>query len=184
MVRAYVDMVRWEDRLREHPFYTRIALGATKAYLLLNDQPDLAHGPIANGPNGTEVSEEDRKKALKKAKKEQQRLEKIESDKREARKAAAANAKSQSVDGEVKKEDADPLGNTLVQTKDALKDALKFLAPLLELNAQNIEAQCLGFEVYIRQSMFESRSPDIQKLILIRCVNRQIPTRFEVSHSR
>ncbi|KAJ5756282.1 hypothetical protein N7533_005825 [Penicillium manginii] len=154
MVRAYVDMVRWEDRLREHPFYTRIALGATKAYLLLNDQPDLAHGPIANGPNGTEVSEEDRKKALKKAKKEQQRLEKIESDKREARKAAAANAKSQSVDGEVKKEDADPLGNTLVQTKDALKDALKFLAPLLELNAQNIEAQCLGFEVYIRQNKY------------------------------
>lgn len=154
MVRAYVDMVRWEDRLREHPFYTRIALGATKAYLLLNDQPDLAHGPIANGPNGTEVSEEDRKKALKKAKKEQQRLEKIESDKREARKAAAANAKSQSVDGEVKKEDADPLGNTLVQTKDALKDALKFLTPLLELSAQNIEAQCLGFEVYIRSSMF------------------------------
>ncbi|KAJ5388321.1 N-terminal acetyltransferase A complex subunit n.t1.c1 [Penicillium cosmopolitanum] len=154
MVRAYVDMVRWEDRLREHPFYTRIALGATKAYLLLNDQPDLAHGPIANGPNGTGVSEEDRKKALKKAKKEQQRLEKIESDKRDARKAAAANAKSQSVDGEVKKEDADPLGNTLVQTKDALKDAMKFLTPLLELSAQNIEAQCLGFEVYIRKNKY------------------------------
>ncbi|KAJ5983437.1 N-terminal acetyltransferase A complex subunit n.t1.c1 [Penicillium waksmanii] len=154
MVRAYVDMVRWEDRLREHPFYTRIALGATKAYLLLNDQPDLAHGPIANGPSGTEVSEEDRKKALKKAKKEQQRLEKIESHKHDARKAAAANAKSQSVDGEVKKEDADPLGNTLVQTKDALKDTMKFLTPLLELSAQNIEAQCLGFEVYIRKNKY------------------------------
>lgn len=147
MIRAYVDMVRWEDRLREHPFYSRMALSAIKAYLLLNDQPDLAHGPMASdGVASTDDAE--RKKALKKAKKEQQRLEKIEAEKREARKAAAANAKS--VDGEVKKEDPDPLGNTLVQTKDPLKDVMKFLTPLLE--QQNIEAQCLGFEVYLRRS--------------------------------
>lgn len=150
MIRAYVDMVRWEDRLREHPFYVRMALSAIKAYLLLNDQPDLAHGPmpVGNGPEATDDAE--RKKALKKAKKEQQRLEKIEADKREARKAAAANTKN--VDGEVKKEDPDPLGNTLVQTKDPLKEATKYLTPLLQSSLQNIEAQCLGFEVYIRRS--------------------------------
>lgn len=151
MIRAYVDMVRWEDRLREHPFYTRMALSAIKAYLLLNDQPDLAHGPLAS--DGVDATDEaERKKALKKAKKEQQRLEKIEAEKREARKAAAANAKS--VDGEVKKEDPDPLGNTLVQTKEPLKDVMKFLTPLLDQSAQNIEAQCLGFEVYLRRSEF------------------------------
>ncbi|KAJ5596707.1 N-terminal acetyltransferase A complex subunit n.t1.c1 [Penicillium hetheringtonii] len=154
MVRAYVDMIRWEDRLREHPFYVRIALGAIKAYLLLNDQPDLAHGPMPSVPNGIEGSEDERKKALKKAKKEQQRLEKIEADKREARKAAASNAKSQSVDGEVKKEDSDPLGNALVQTKDPLQDAMKFLTPLLDLSAQNVEAQCLGYEIYIRRKKY------------------------------
>lgn len=179
MVRAYVDMVRWEDRLREHPFYVRMALGAIKAYLLLSDDPDLAHGPISSGSNGTEGSEEERKKAVKKAKKEQQRLEKIEADKREARKAAASNAKSQSVDGEVKKEDSDPLGNTLVQTKDALKDLMKFLTPLLELSTQNIEAQCLGSEVYIRRSM--SYNPKFRTMLLIRSANRQIPARPEVS---
>lgn len=151
MIRAYVDMVRWEDRLREHPFYTRMALSTIKAYLLLNDQPDLAHGPMASeGADATDEAE--RKKALKKAKKEQQRLEKIEAEKREARKAAAANAKS--IDGEVKKEDPDPLGNTLVQTKDPLKDVMKFLTPLLDQSAQNIEGQCLGFEVYLRRSEF------------------------------
>ncbi|KAJ5168247.1 N-terminal acetyltransferase A complex subunit n.t1.c1 [Penicillium canariense] len=150
MIRAYVDMVRWEDRLREHPFYTRVALSAIKAYLLLNDQPDLAHGPTGLGVNGDAQDDAERKKALKKAKKEQQRLEKIEADKREARKAAAANAKT--VDGEVKKEDTDPLGNDLVQTKDPLNDAMKFLTPLLALNSQNVEAQCLGFEVYIRRN--------------------------------
>ncbi|KAJ5814977.1 hypothetical protein N7474_006754 [Penicillium riverlandense] len=151
MIRAYVDMVRWEDRLREHPFYARMALSAVKAYLLLHDQPDLAHGPIPSGSNGLDASDEsERKKALKKAKKEQQRLEKIEADKREARKAASATAKG--ADGEVKKEDQDPLGNTLVQTKEPLKDVLKFLNPLLELSSQNIEAQCLGFEVHFRRN--------------------------------
>ncbi|KAJ5972168.1 uncharacterized protein N7479_002086 [Penicillium vulpinum] len=150
MIRAYVDMVRWEDRLREHPFYTRMALGAVKAHLLLHDQPDLVHGPMPSGINGIDSTDENqRKKALKKAKKEQQRLEKIESDKRAARKAAAATAKS--ADGETKKEDSDPLGNTLVQTQDPMKDAMKFLTPLLEFGSQNIEAQCLGFEVYSRR---------------------------------
>lgn len=152
MIRAYVDMVRWEDRLREHPFYTRTAIGAIKTYLLLHDQPDLVHGPMTNGAKGSDAADDDeRKKALKKAKREQQRLEKIESEKREARKAAAANAKS--TDGEAKKEDDDPLGNKLVQTEDPLKDAMKFLTPLLESSPQNIEGQCLGFEVYTRRSM-------------------------------
>ncbi|KAF7589668.1 hypothetical protein BBP40_003960 [Aspergillus hancockii] len=147
MVRAYVDMVRWEDRLRQHPFYTRVALSAIKAYILLHDQPDLAHGPFANGDDADSA---DRKKALKKAKKEQQRLEKIEADKREARKAASTKGG----DGEVKKEDPDPLGNKLVQTQEPLKEATKFLTPLLEFGSNNIEAQNLGFEVYLRRGKY------------------------------
>ncbi|KAJ5374891.1 hypothetical protein N7517_006897 [Penicillium concentricum] len=160
MIRAYVDMVRWEDRLREHPFYTRMALGAVKAHLLLHDQPDLVHGPMPSASNGIDSTDENqRKKALKKAKKEQQRLEKIESDKRAARKAAAATAKS--ADGETKKEDSDPLGNALVQTQDPLKDAMKFLTPLLECSPQNVEAQCVGFEVYSRQN---------KQLLAVKCL--------------
>lgn len=156
MIRAYVDMVRWEDRLRDHPFYSRMALSAVKAYLLLHDQPDLAHGPMGLGANGDIQDEAERKKALKKAKKERERLEKIEADKREARKAAAANAKS--ADGEAKKEDTDPLGNTLVETKDPLNDAMKFLTPLLSLNPQDVEAQCLGSEVYLRRGKCPQRN--------------------------
>ncbi|KAL4881574.1 NMDA receptor-regulated protein 1-domain-containing protein [Aspergillus karnatakaensis] len=152
MIRAYVDMVRWEDRLREHPFYARVALSAIKAYILLHDDPDLAHGPLPelNGAAGADDAE--RKKALKKAKKEQQRLEKIEADKRELARKAAANPKS--AEGEVKKEDPDPLGNKLVQTKEPLQDALKFLAPLLEFSPKNIEAQFLGFEVHLRRGKY------------------------------
>ena len=151
MIRAYVDMVRWEDRLREHPFYTRAALSAIKAYILLHDQPDLAHGPLPE-INGADGDDAERKKALKKAKKEQQRLEKLEQEKREAARKAAANPKS--LDGEVKKEDPDPLGNKLAQTQEPLKEAIKFLTPLLEHSPKNIEAQCLGFEVHLRRGTF------------------------------
>ncbi|KAE8361178.1 NMDA receptor-regulated protein 1-domain-containing protein [Aspergillus caelatus] len=149
MVRAYVDMVRWEDRLRQHPFYTRAALSAIRAYLLLHDQPDLALGPLPNGADG-DIDSAERKKALKKAKKEQERLEKIEADKRAARKAASTKGG----DGEVKKEDPDPLGNKLVQTQDPLNEATKFLTPLLEFSPKSIEAQNLGFEVYLRRGKY------------------------------
>ncbi|KAL2828882.1 NMDA receptor-regulated protein 1-domain-containing protein [Aspergillus cavernicola] len=152
MIRAYVDMVRWEDRLREHPYYARMALSAIRTYILLHDDPDLAHGPlpVINGSDGADEAE--RKKALKKAKKEQQRLEKIEVEKREAAKKALANPKS--TEGEVKKEDPDPLGNKLVQTQEPLKDAMKYLTPLLEYSPNNIEAQCLGFEVHLRRGKY------------------------------
>ena len=153
MIRAYVDMVRWEDRLREHPFYTRAALAGIKAYILLHDDPDLVHGPMPSGTSRADDTGEDseRKKALKKAKKEQQRMEKVESEKREARKSTAP---VKGFDGEVKKEDPDPFGSQLVQTTDPLKVAAKLLAPLLEHSPSNIEGQCLGFEVYLRQSEY------------------------------
>ncbi|PGH18591.1 hypothetical protein AJ79_00370 [Helicocarpus griseus UAMH5409] len=153
MIRAYVDMVRWEDHLRDHPYYTRSALAAVKAYLLLHDQPDLAHGPLPRGINGGVEGEEDsaeRKKAIKKAKREQQRLEKAEAAKRDLKKASSTKGG----DGESKKEDTDPLGTKLVQTSEPLKDALKFLAPMLKHSPSNIDVQTAGFDVYIRQKKY------------------------------
>ncbi|QSS60684.1 NMDA receptor-regulated gene 1 protein [Histoplasma capsulatum] len=153
MIRAYVDMIRWEDHLRDHPYYARSALAAVKAYILLHDQPDLAHGPIARGINGDqkgEVDSAERKKALKKAKREQLRLEKAEAEKRDLKKASSTKGG----DGEAKKEDPDPLGAKLVQTPEPLKDAMKFLTPLLEFSPNNIEAQTAGFEVYLRRKKY------------------------------
>lgn len=178
MIRAYVDMVRWEDRLREHPYYTRLAFGAIKTYLLLHDQPELVHGPAAGDVNGADTADSaEKKKALKKAKKEQQRQEKVEAEKRDARKGA--NVKG--IDGEVKKEDPDPLGNELVQTKEPLKEATKFLTPLLEHSSKNIEAQCLGFEVHLRRGKHLATNQDFP---IPNGISRQICPRTEVPRGR
>ncbi|KAH0563353.1 hypothetical protein GP486_002088 [Trichoglossum hirsutum] len=155
-IRAYVDMVRWEDRLREHPFYSRAAISAVKAYILLHDKPYLVHGSITNGTNRGSMDFEkmdsnERKKALKKAKKEQQKQEKADVGKKEEKKATTGNT---TADGEPKKADTDPLGTKLVQTTEPLKDAMKFLNPLLEYSPKNIEAQNVGFEVFIRKKKF------------------------------
>ncbi|KAI1946841.1 hypothetical protein LOZ57_003611 [Ophidiomyces ophidiicola] len=151
MIRAYIDMIRWEDQLRSHPYYTRAALGAIKTYTMLHDEPDLAHGPVpvaVNGVDGDEDSAE-RRKALKKAKREQQRLEKAEAEKARMKKAASSTGVT-----EGKVEDTDALGSDLAHTQDPMKEAMKFLTPLLEMSPNNLKVQIAGYEVYIRRKKY------------------------------
>ena len=152
MIRAYVDLIRWEDQLRAHPYFTRAALGAIKTYVLLHDEPDLVHGPVPIGISSQEPDSDERKRALKKAKREQQKLEKAEAEKQKAQRTGRLG-------GETKKEDPDPLGATLAQSKEPLKDAMKFLTPLLDASPKSIDAQLSGFEVYIRRSRLTISRP-------------------------
>nr|POE47480.1 n-terminal acetyltransferase a complex subunit nat1 [Quercus suber] len=152
MIRAYVDMVRWEDRLREHPFYTRAALSAIKVYLLLNDDPMLGKNSHLNGSSGDGA---ERRKAAKKAAKA---AEKAEAEKKAA---AAKRPQPKADDGETKVEDPDPNGLELIRTEKPLEEAVKYLMPLLELSPKNIDAQVAGFEVYTRRP--QSIDPDHPK---------------------
>jgi peptide alpha-N-acetyltransferase len=146
-IRAYVDMIKWEDHLREHPFFTRAAISAVKIYLKLADNPTL--NP-SHEPDLSQLDPTERKKAQKKAKKEQEKRAKEEAE----RKAAAAKkAAASGADGEKKKEDLDPKGIKLLETKEPLEASLRFLRPLLEFSPKNIEAQNVGFEVYFRKRM-------------------------------
>ena len=148
-IRAYVDMIRWEDHLREHPFFSRGATAATKAYIRLFDHSNLSQGPQSNGING-DTSKEDKaekKKAQKKAAKAAQKAEQEEAEKQDAKKTNQTTA-----DGEVKKADTDPKGLKLVRTEKPLEDAMKFLNLLLEFSPKVIESHLVGFEVFIRRS--------------------------------
>ncbi|KAK6335543.1 hypothetical protein TWF696_002315 [Orbilia brochopaga] len=152
MIRAYVDMVRWEDSLWAHPFFRRAAANAIRIYLLLNDKPHLAHGSLANGTGEEGVDFEslstaDRKKAMKKAKREAQRQEKAAAE-------AAAKAKDDRRGGEEKRQDDDPLGAKLAQTTEPLEKALVWLKPLLEFSPNFLEGQTAGFEVYMKRKKY------------------------------
>ncbi|RFU35927.1 hypothetical protein B7463_g393, partial [Scytalidium lignicola] len=145
-IRAYIDMIRWEDHLRDHPFYTRAALSAVDVYLKIYDKP------LSNGTNGDTEDGEDateRKKAAKRARKEAQRAE------REAAvKKNEPNKPSREGDADSKKKDDDPNGLKFASTSEPLVDAIKFLTPLLQYSPKNIEAQNAGFEVFIRRKKY------------------------------
>ena len=149
-IRAYIDMIRWEDHIRDHPFYARAALSAVDVYLKMADKPS------ANGVNGAGDNAEDalaKKKAAKKAKKEQQRLE------REAAEKQAKQDPNKATQGgaDAKKKDDDPLGLQLASTTDPLGEATKLLSPLLQVCPKSIEAQHAGFEVYLRRSKWTTQ---------------------------
>jgi N-alpha-acetyltransferase 15/16, NatA auxiliary subunit len=154
LIRAYVDMVRWEDRVREHPFFSRAALNAVKLYL---DMHDNVGAVMSNGINGTDGADAngneaaDKKKAAKKARKEAQKAEKEALEKASRQDPNKAKGKQSDADA-AKKKDEDPLGLRLAQTKDALTDAMKFVEPLIRFSPKSIDAQVAGFDVYLRRS--------------------------------
>lgn len=152
-IRAYVDMIRWEDHIREHPFYTRAALGAIAVYLSMYDSTQATNGVGGSaGTNGDEAAE--KKKAAKKAKREAQKAE------REAVERAAKqdpNKPKGAVAEPVKKDD-DPNGLKLAATTDPLAEATKFLAPILQFSPNYIDGQIAGFEVFIRRGNVKNAS--------------------------
>ena len=148
-VRAYVDMIRWEDRLREHPYFARAAILAADIYIKLHDQPDLAYGSLTNGVNGEKMDASALKKAQKKARKEQEKAARAESERKDVKKPVSVDQ-----NGEPKKEDKDPKGDLLLQTSDPLGEAMKFINPLLEFSPKSPEAQQTAFKVYVRRSGF------------------------------
>lgn len=154
-IRAYMDLVRWEDRLREHPFYSRVALDAIRIYLGMFDKPknvNGVNGTDGKGMNGDDLAE--KKKAAKKAKKEAQKLER-ETVEKAAKQDPNKATVQRSKDGEeVAKKDDDPNGQKLAETSDPLGDAMKFLGPLIQFTPRNLDTQLAGFEVYLRRSKF------------------------------
>ena len=169
-IRAYVDMIRWEDHLHDHPFYTRASIAATKAYLFLHDKPDVARGNLPNGVGGDQTDAKEKKKAARKARIAQEKKEQLEAEKKDAKKTAGSSTET-----EPKKEDKDPEGKQLLDTEDPLKEALKFLLPMLESSPKSLEAQQVGFEVFIRRSMYSSLGIPAEKMRLT--LNRKVSSR-------
>lgn len=157
MIRAYIDMVRWEDHLRDHPFYTRAAIDAINVYLGIHEEQTLKaanglNGSANGGTNGEDALE--KKKAAKKAKKEAIRLEKEAAEK--AAKQDPNKAKGKQDDDALKKKDDDPNGEKLAATTEPLVAAMRFINPMLQCSPKSVDAQTTAFEVLILRSKFKS----------------------------
>ncbi|ROT36714.1 N-terminal acetyltransferase A complex subunit nat1 [Sodiomyces alkalinus F11] len=143
-IRAYIDMLRWEDRIREHPFYSRAALDAVALYVKRDDRAAAAraNGDVTNGEDAAE-----RKKAAKKAAKEKQKLE------REAAERAAKKDPNKGAKDGANRQIDDVAGLKLLDA-EPLSTAMKYVSHLLQFSPKNIHAQLAGFDVYIRRKKY------------------------------
>lgn len=146
-LRSYVDMLRFEDHLRQHPYYIRAAQGAVEAYTALADKLK------AEAAEEAAMSEVERQKARAKARKAAQK--EVERREQEAQAAKKSNKDPK------KPVDQDPYGTKYAQTTTPLEDALQFVKPLQSLAPTNPTTHRLGFEVYVRQA---------QWLLALRCL--------------
>ncbi|KAJ1602583.1 hypothetical protein NDA14_006770 [Ustilago hordei] len=159
-LRSYVNLVRFEDRLRAHPAYIGAAEKAVGFYSRLHDKPDTP--AFVEEEKGEEedpalagLSEAEKKKLLKKQRQaEAKKAAKAEAEAAEKKKKAEeAAANGEAVDDEGPKPDPDPKGLDLFKSvaELPLKQAHKWLRFMQEHAPQKQETWRSVFEVSVRE---------------------------------
>ncbi|XP_023369193.1 N-alpha-acetyltransferase 16, NatA auxiliary subunit isoform X2 [Otolemur garnettii] len=154
-LRAYVDLLRLEDILRRHAFYFKAARSAIEIYLKLFDNP-LTNESKQQEINSENLSAKELKKMLSKQRRAQKKAKLEEERKHAERERQQKNQKKKRDDEE---EEASGLKEELIPEKlerveNPLEEAIKFLIPLKNLVADNIDTHLLAFEIYFRKGKF------------------------------
>ncbi|ORZ08448.1 NMDA receptor-regulated protein 1-domain-containing protein [Absidia repens] len=156
-LRAYVDMLRSEDRMRGHPYYAKAAKGAVEVYLAMADKPKET-----SSLDEANMTEAEKKKARNKARKAEIKANKENQDPAAATTATDAAAvedaedKKEQKDEQHKKDgkknvDQDPEGDAYLKTTNPLEEAFKLVEPLTRLAPGNADTHLLAFDIYVRQ---------------------------------
>ncbi|GAA5995509.1 peptide alpha-N-acetyltransferase complex A subunit NAT1 [Rhodotorula paludigena] len=174
-VKAYIELLRFEDKLHRHPRFAAAAKSAISIYCRIHDDPSAfspsaptpaavdaepaaANGAsaaveselAANGDEATEAekaqSRKDKKKAKEKAKKAEKQAAGADGKKDDKKDAEEAPANNLY-------KDTDPLG--VAQLADAVKDPLaqaqKFLEHLVKVREDDVQTWALAAEVHLRR---------------------------------
>lgn len=164
-LRAYVQMLKFQDRLHSFPFFHRAAVGAIRCYLNLHDSPPKV--TVDQEAEFVGLSQSERKKLRQKQRKAEARAKKEAEEKAKEEEAAnvAATKSGKRGSQNSKVVDLDPDGQKLLQVEDPLAEATKYLQLLQEHSASHLETHLLSFEINIRK----------QKILLaLQAVKRQL----------
>lgn len=150
-MRAYVNMVRFEDRLHSHPAYFAAATDAVRILLLLHDNPSL-YKPEQNGSVNGGMTDEQRKEQKKQRKAELRAAEEAAKKAKAGGGNAPAKQEKKGDDEEVAAppKDEDPDGTDALKAVQPLADAERFLGVLQRDAARRVETWLLTFEVALR----------------------------------
>lgn len=155
-LRSYVELLRLENRLRDHPFYFKAAKCAIDVYIRLFDDP------LKSDSSKEEMDIENLSPAeLKKLKNKQRKAQKkAELENAEAAKAEKKKEQFNKTRQHQNQDSGDPeapqldelIPEKLERPEDPLGKAIEFLKPLQMLSQGLIETHLLTFEIYYRKN--------------------------------
>uniref|UniRef100_A0A2P2MTN8 Uncharacterized protein n=1 Tax=Rhizophora mucronata TaxID=61149 RepID=A0A2P2MTN8_RHIMU len=145
-LRAYVAMLKFQDRLHSYVYFHKAAAGAIRCYIKLHDSPSKS--TAEEDDELLKLPPSQKKKMRQKQKKAEARAKKEAEQKNEE-----SNATSTSKLGKryVKTADPDPNGEKLLQVEDPLSEATKYLKLLQKNSSDSFETHLLSFEVNMRK---------------------------------
>ncbi|KAF7492371.1 N-alpha-acetyltransferase 16, NatA auxiliary subunit [Sarcoptes scabiei] len=160
-LRAYVKMIRLEDRIKSHRFFITAAKTAIEIYLSLYDNP-IDNKSDANNDTDSNLSASELRKIRNKQRKAMLKATaQKENDK--SQKKVQSKKDNESRTEEI--ESIDPI--KLERTENPLSDVSRFLNPVKIFGKDITEIQMLAFEVYYRRGKL---------LLQLQCLKRSFRT--------
>ena len=160
-LRAYIRMLRMEDTIHGHHFYTEASAGIVETYIAIHDTPKSTAAAEGNGEGEDGMSAAERKKAESKRRKAEAKAKAEEEAKKKAEAEAAAKAEKEKGNktkgGKPQKEkveDPDPDGEQLASADDPLEKATPFLRTLQTSAPGALRTHLLASELYLRKGKF------------------------------
>ncbi|XVE88962.1 hypothetical protein DITRI_Ditri19aG0112000 [Diplodiscus trichospermus] len=171
-LRAYVEMLKFQDRLHSHSYFHKAAAGAIRCYLKLYDSP-------LNSP-AEEEDDTSKTPSQKKKMKKQRKAERAKKEAEEKNEEASGSGISKSGKRHVKPVDQDPFGEKLLKTEDPLSEATKYLKLLQKNSPDSLETHFLSFEVNMRKQKILLAFQAVKQLLRLdaenpnshRCLNK------------
>ncbi|KAL3610584.1 hypothetical protein D5086_001604 [Populus alba] len=145
-LRAYVAMLKFQDRLHSHAYFHKAAAGATRCYIKLFDSPSKS--TAEEDDEMSKLPPSQRKKMRQKQKKAEARAKKEAEVRNEE---SSASGVSKLGKRHVKPVDPDPNGEKLLQVEDPLLEATKYLKLLQKHSPDSLETHLLSFNVNMRK---------------------------------
>ncbi|KAJ6963431.1 N-terminal acetyltransferase A complex auxiliary subunit NAA15-like [Populus alba x Populus x berolinensis] len=145
-LRAYVAMLKFQDRLHSHAYFHKAAAGAIRCYIKLFDSPSKS--TAEEDDEMSKLPPSQRKKMRQKQKKAEARAKKEAEVRNEE---SSASGVSKLGKRHVKPVDPDPNGEKLLQVEDPLLEATKYLKLLQKHSPDSLETHLLSFNVNMRK---------------------------------
>ncbi|KAF6175252.1 hypothetical protein GIB67_030470 [Kingdonia uniflora] len=147
-LRAYVEMLKFQDRLHSHPYFHKAAAGAIRCYIKLYDSP-----PKSASEEDDEMSKllPSQKKKMRQRQRKADARAKKEAEEKNEEESGGSGASKSGKRQPARPADLDPHGAKLLQVEDPLLEATKYLKLLQTNSAESLETHLLSFEINMRK---------------------------------